>query len=462
MSHPRRRRNLVLTGLSAGLVYLGWTASPSGRVSKLAAADRPAGALAGTASCSGRGCHGGLEPAPGSRVLQNEYSTWVSTDRHANAYHVLFNERSQRIAKLLGVTAAHEEVRCLACHVTPQALAGGSAAAGREERSQGVGCEACHGPAGRWVGPHVLPAFRQLTAAAKQEQYGLTALGDLGVRTQVCAGCHIGAPPADDLPARNMNHDMIAAGHPQLHFEMGSFCANMPKHWRGSEGPDYEARVWAVGQVGSARAALELLHHRASTPGLPWPEFAEYDCFACHHGLLDDATERWRQRRGYGKRAPGSLPWGDWYFSMLPALGKQNAPPDGGLLSGLEELAVALSRPRPDGKKVAELARTYADHVRAWSARLGGSKYDRAALRKLLASFASESIGQPPEWDVVEQLYLALLTWAGPAGGEDLRKPLAQLESRRAFPPQQDSPAGTFRADQFLADLRALLKKLPE
>ena len=106
-------------------------------------------------------------------------------------------------------------------------------------------------------------SFRQLSPAAKQEQYGLTPLGDLSVRTRTCAGCHIGAPPLDGLPVRNMNHDMIAAGHPQLHFEMGSFLANVPKHWRGrDEGPDFEARAWAVGQVASARAATRIIRWR--------------------------------------------------------------------------------------------------------------------------------------------------------------------------------------------------------
>jgi hypothetical protein len=457
------QRVFLLTGtLVAFALPAFWPTTPG--VGPAQAAPPPgaaAAALAGTASCSGRACHGGLDPQAAPGAQQNEYSTWLSWDKHAGAYHVLFNERSQRMAKHLGIKAAHEEVRCLACHSTPQALHDPGSPLHREERSQGVGCEACHGGAERWLGPHTSAAWKQQSAAAKA-QMGMVPLGDLTVRVETCAGCHVGAPAKDGLPARNMNHDMIAAGHPQLHFEIGTFIANLPKHWRGAaEGPDFEARQWAVGQVGTAGAALELLAHRAGTKELPWPEFAEFNCFACHHNLRDDATERWRQRRGYGKRAPGSLPWGEWYTALLPALAKQQAPAGGGILSSLEELAQTMSRTRPDRQKVAEAARAGAGQMRKWAEALAASKYDRTALRRLLRSSA-EGTGPLADWEVGEQLYLAYYTWSGPDDRKPHQKALSELEQRRAFPVGQDSPAGDFRADQLLASLRDLLKQLPE
>src|SRR5688572_25056828 len=53
----------------------------------------------GLATCVSSGCHGSTEPLNATRVLQNEYYTWLNNDRHAQAYNVLFTDRSARIAK---------------------------------------------------------------------------------------------------------------------------------------------------------------------------------------------------------------------------------------------------------------------------------------------------------------------------------------------------------------------------
>ncbi|HEX3068250.1 MAG TPA: hypothetical protein VHX14_06725, partial [Thermoanaerobaculia bacterium] len=47
----------------------------------------------GVASCANSGCHGSTQPLNAARVLQNEYYTWLSSDRHAQAYNVLFSDR---------------------------------------------------------------------------------------------------------------------------------------------------------------------------------------------------------------------------------------------------------------------------------------------------------------------------------------------------------------------------------
>src|ERR1700741_2823186 len=63
-------------------------------------------------------CHGSVQPRHETIVLQNEYSTWILSDKHAQAWNVLNNRNSQRIAKILGTTnlgaadAAHSP-RCL-------------------------------------------------------------------------------------------------------------------------------------------------------------------------------------------------------------------------------------------------------------------------------------------------------------------------------------------------------------
>ena len=54
--------------------------------------------------------------SPAPRILQTEYSTWVSQDRHARATEVLGNMVSQRMGRILGIGNPQQAQKCLACH----------------------------------------------------------------------------------------------------------------------------------------------------------------------------------------------------------------------------------------------------------------------------------------------------------------------------------------------------------
>src|SRR5262249_36477726 len=168
--------------------------------------------------------------------------------------------------------------------------------------ADGVGCESCHGPSARWLGPHTTIDWRQESRPVK-EGLGLYDTKTLARRAEICAGCHVGDRSRNGLPARDVNHDLIAAGHPRLTFELASYLDNVPAHWdeqdenSGPVGPnqrakDFSIRAWAIGQWASENAALDLTAGRAEVPGAPWPELSEYDCFACHHDLRDDPWRR--------------------------------------------------------------------------------------------------------------------------------------------------------------------------
>ena len=59
----------------------------------------------GVVNCANSLCHGSASPWKDSHILQNEYITWSRVDKHATrAYGVLMEERSQRIARNLGLT----------------------------------------------------------------------------------------------------------------------------------------------------------------------------------------------------------------------------------------------------------------------------------------------------------------------------------------------------------------------
>ena len=247
----------------------------------------------GPGSCSAVACHGAIRPVAGARILQTEYSTWVSQDRHARATEVLGNMVSQRMGRILGIGNPLQAQKCLACH----SLDVPASARGRNFASEGVSCEACHGPATGWLGYHV-------TREAKHEESvkrGMYDTKDLVRRTEKCLTCHLGTSE------KFVDHEMIAGGHPDLVFELEAFSAAMPRHWKETTDTDATrpVRTFAVGQLVHLRASLDRVARRVKGP--IWPEYAELDCFACHHSLTR-AEDSWRQAQGYENRARPGLP----------------------------------------------------------------------------------------------------------------------------------------------------------
>src|SRR5262245_18138428 len=262
----------------------------------------------GAGRCSATACHGSAEPVAGSRILRNEHTVWAGRDPHARAYQLLHSAWSRTIAGNLGkigaVVPAHRDRRCLACDATPGPSTDPALAA--VVREDGVGCESCHGPAGSWLALHTTYDWDGLPPLEQEQRFGMVRTADLARRAEACAGCHVGET------GREVDHDLIAAGHPRLAFEFAAYVANLPAHWIEKEqnaAADFPARAWAVGQAVTAKATVELLHERArgaaGARGRPWPEFAEYDCASCHHELRSESRAR-----------AGVPSWGGWALPM--------------------------------------------------------------------------------------------------------------------------------------------------
>jgi hypothetical protein len=271
--------------------------------------------LQGTLSCAASLCHGG------SIVGQprGEAATWRALDPHAGAYDALLSKQSQAIAKHLwgNNQAAHEAGRCLKCHVHPQF----ENATPNFRKEDGVGCESCHGAAQDWKEMHFRSRWKD-TPWTEKESLGFSDTKHLAGRAAVCVTCHVGAPGME------VDHDLIAAGHPALRFEFATYFANLPPHWdvardkkanSSADCKDFEGRAWLLGQLVTSAQALDLLAHNAADLGSKrWPELAQLDCFACHHDL--QATS-WRQSSDHlQKRRPGELLLNPWYFAMLPEI----------------------------------------------------------------------------------------------------------------------------------------------
>ena len=259
----------------------------------------------GPGGCAASNCHGSVKPknVAGIQIWQNEFSIWAAQDKHARAYSVLSNPVSVRMGKILNLDQPpNKSEKCLVCHAlyVPADLR-----ATTFQLDDGVSCENCHGPAVGYLGPHTTENWKHLSAAEKSK-YGMYDTRDLTKRSEKCATCHVGT--AD----KQVDHEMIAAGHPDLTFELDSFSAAMPRHWKvnrdDNPNPWIGVQSWAIGQAVQLRESLNRLSRRASSDR--WPDYAELDCFACHHSLTPPG-DSWRLTMAdyYHGRRPGVPAW---------------------------------------------------------------------------------------------------------------------------------------------------------
>ena len=402
------------------------------------------GRLVGPGSCANRGCHGGIDPADPAigRVLGNEYTTWLTRDPHAGAFDVLLSPRSQGIAERLATgdsdpKPAHQDARCLACHATQSDPVRPLAA------ESGVSCESCHGPAGGWLTAHTSTDWADRPVADKAN-FGMTSVAGLTDRVRTCAGCHVGSAAGSGITTRDVNHDLIAAGHPRMAFEASWFGAVQPKHWRDEHDraatPEGAALLWAIGQHESAAAALELLADRASDESRPWPELAEYDCWGCHHDL---APEGWRLDAAKGGRRVGQPSWSTWTTALLPELLGTQDGDNNSTLDGLKSLRMSMESGNADRRQVVATARDLAKQLRD-RGRLIETSGETSDLARWLATVLIEP--DEPTWAFQVQRFLALdVLRRAPVATTDAKRAeseLNRLADELGFPESYQSPKG--------------------
>ena len=465
MSRSDRRSwfGAALLAASAGAGAVLVAASPGDARPETGSASPPSSAsrLVGANSCAARGCHGAVGPvAPLSGdvfIKDGAFTTWSQFDPHARAYEVLRDRRSVRIAKnlgkALGAEKAHEAKTCLACHATatsPETTGSGASVV------DGVSCESCHGPAGAWLETHLGQGWpKNLPGRRSQGNLVLSSAAD---RARACVDCHVG----NRSRGMDVNHDLIAAGHPRLHFEYSAYLANYPKHWREKDratgAGNSEALAWITGQLVTARASLGLLAERAgdsmagSPSGplktAPWPELAESECFACHHGLEKPG---WTPDRGPFAVKPGQPAWATWPWAMLPEFkevrpGWDIAAP-GSPLSALRD---EMSRPGPDAQRVVDRAGPVARLIDQWLEQAKGLELDDDRVAKLAERLARGWPDRRETWDQSAQRYLALSALSRAAkthgiewpGSRPIAEALEAARKRLGFAPGFDSPGG--------------------
>jgi hypothetical protein len=444
------------------LPKIGWCAALltlCGSTSSLHAVPEEAGKYIGPGSCAATSCHGSVRPVAGSRILQNEYSTWIIKDKHSRAYQALTGEIGERMARILKLGSnAEESPKCLVCHslyATPAQL-------GRAfDVAEGVSCENCHGPASAWLGSH---ALRDATHE-KSVALGMVDTRNVIHRTEKCLECHLGSR------YKFVDHEMIAAGHPDLFFELDSFSAVEPRHWKtpreSSSGKAAEDGAWtgvrdlSVGQAVQLRASLERLAWRARGERYdkkdPWPEYSELSCFACHHALAP-AKESWRQAHAYPGSRPGDPAWNRSRYVVFRSLAKQADPGAAQELDRqLGSIAAQMGSLAPDRALVASIATSAAPVAQRLAERLAAMAYDQSLALRILQQITndSENISLADERAAeqatmaIDSLYIAYSREAKPSNVAEVRTAINGLFQ------QLENPSA-YNADQFSSALRRI------
>lgn len=414
----------------------------------------------GPGSCAATSCHGSVKPAADSRVLQTEYTTWILQDKHSRAYQALTGDVGERMARILKLGAkAEESPKCLACH----ALYAAPAQQGRRfEISEGVSCENCHGPASAWLGPHTTRDWQHEKSLAA----GMVDTRSVIHRTEKCLECHLGSEK------KFVDHEMIAAGHPDLYFELDSFSAVMPRHWKApresapgiaAEDPNWAGvRDWSVGQAVQLRAAMERLAWRANANDAAgskknWPEYSELSCIACHHSL-GPAQNSWRQAHGYAGRRAGDPGWNASRYLVFRILAKQvDAAAAQELDKRLAAVTDEMSKLNPDRSAVLAATNSAASVAQQFAERLPTMTYDPIftlrAMQGITQDAENISLGDERAAEqavmALDALYIAYSKQTDPQNAPEVRTAINGLFQ------QLESPSA-YNADQFASALKRI------
>lgn len=371
----------------------------------------------GVASCASTLCHGSAKPTDAHHVQQNEYVTWSHFDPHSRAYRILLEPRSRAIAGRLGIGPAHEAKVCLDCHAdnVPQEQRGP-----RFQISDGIGCESCHGGAESWIATHYdTPAVGH----ADNIRSGMRSLEQPVTRAQRCLSCHLGSAE------RFAGHELMAAGHPRLSFELDTFT----ELWRTSGGREHYRRdadylerkptvagseVWTAGLFEAARAQLDLLRSPRFQHAGPMPDFALYNCYSCHRSM----------RFNYGGRglvgalAPGTLRLDDSRLVMLSAVFAAMSPERDRLLrERTTQLHAAAASNRADAARAgAELESFLAQAQRDLAMKPMTLEQKRRVLAELVRGAGR---GDYPDYVAAEQAAMAVVLLLAETGRDAALQP---------------------------------------
>jgi hypothetical protein len=346
--------------------------------------------MLGSLSCSATACHGS-QPLDVKKPLRSEeFVRWLEADPHAKAAQTLASDKYREILSRVsgredGRPDPQMQARCAKCH-DPLGETGDHTTISAV--GHGIGCETCHGRAEQWLSRHYERDIERNELFA----LGLLDTKNLHVRGKQCASCHVGSADQD------MNHDMIAAGHPPLRFEMSAYHDLIQhKHWNDTrerlETRGFQVQLWAAGQTASAAARLELLSARCGNAIDQGPELAEYNCFSCHQRIR--SSDKIAAVPGAGRPQ-----WSSWNLLFVDSLQQDALKPETRTLTALRAAFSSGFPVDPDTVKPA----TAAAQLQLQS--LSPREVTANDVLKILNSTLEEATNA--DWETRCQQYLAL------------------------------------------------------
>jgi hypothetical protein len=400
----------------------------------------------GAASCASSTCHGSTTVYKDSNVMQNEFSVWQESDKHARAYEILKQAESQAIARKLGLGDATKAQVCLDCHTdnTPVALRGE-----KFQLEDGVGCEACHGGSEKWIDTHAnkqIPHADNLAAGLYPTELPVP-------RAKMCLSCHMGTKD------RMITHKIMGAGHPRLQFELDTFTWLNPHYeidadYIQRKGEFNGARDWALGQGISAKNLLEQLTDSKTAWAGIFPELVLFDCHACHKRM---GGNTWATRPGTGL-GPGVVRLND---ANLVTFRHVLSVVDPAASARLREQGRALHRATTVSRDATmSAANAVKATIESSLAKVSAYPFEAASLSKVLASLLRDAeAGDFRDFAGAEQAALAAQSVvSGFEAGGSIDKNKADALNRLVDNVNATVSNGdTFQSARFVSSLRALV-----
>jgi mono/diheme cytochrome c family protein len=399
-----------------------------------------------------------------TRITFRETNKWREQDFHDQAGIALTTPRAKAMSDLLGYDVS-KSTQCLGCHTGTQKVADQAgkpphltAPEQRMVLEHGVSCQACHGPAKNWDGPHRTEADWWKNSSDKKYAIGLLDVRRPTTRAQICLSCHLGSSAEGKI----ITHEMYAAGHPPLgNFEVENFMNAMPFHGmlledktKSSEPSHgdwyrrddfYRTRSVLTASIVALRMQVQLLLDETSwsanslpsgnaADGKPtdayrarWPELAHFNCASCHHELASDRLAPDRS----ASAAPGrpllrSWPTVLYEVAMLGSgLDKVDCKPAEPLMQPLE---AALARnPFGRSKDVHAAAQAIAARLDRELAAFDERPIDRVAAKKFLATIATVGLSRRVDYEEARQS-----AWAARAIVKELKDAKADADDDAA------------------------------
>ena len=363
--------------------------------------------------CMTTACHG--SNVPDAKNWQRAGKIWFDTDPHARAYTSLLTETSakmvSRLAKkeLKPTSDEYREVlnaKCISCHSNENVS--------ESQRVLGADCQVCHGNADAWGSEHYSSEWKSL---GKKRFDGTERINveSIAGRAKVCASCHVGELNRKTGHRsgrdRELDHRLMAAGHPPMYFEFESYLRRYPVHWDTQDesvalGSKLGMERWRVGKISTAIAKLNLLVARAerSTSKSPhaadWPELTEYSCTSCHHSLVQPS---WRRTRGSNTNTLAN--WDDWTVSQLDCAVRDQSTEE--LNFQLGRLKKSVEHIMPEPMQVA----LFAGSLKAWLElelnHVSSPTENSAEVMLLKLKSRMASVDSLQSWESATQWYLA-------------------------------------------------------